>query len=98
MSITALLELRLKPESVEASNELIRDVLTATRAFAGNEGIEVIIDAKDPAHVLIVEHWESMAADTAYREWRASPEGASALGTILAGRPVLTHWNDAPGV
>ena len=98
MSITALLELTLKPESVEASPELIRDVLTATRAFAGCEGVEVVIDAKDPAHVLIIEHWESMDADTAYRTWRATPEGASGLGKILAAAPVLTHWNDAPGV
>jgi quinol monooxygenase YgiN len=94
MSITALLELRLKPESLEASHQLIHEVLADTRAFAGNEGVEVVIDAQDPAHVLVIEHWESMDADTAYRQWRATPAGASPLGTIVNARPVLTHWND----
>lgn len=98
MSITALLELRLKPESPEAGYQLLNKVLVATKAFEGNEGVEVVIDAADPAHVLVIEHWASMAADTAYREWRATPEGASALGSILAGPPVLTHWNDAADV
>ena len=92
MSITALLELRLKPESPEDSYPVITTTLAHTRAFAGNTGVEVVIDANDPAHVLIIERWESMDADTAYRAWRATPEGASPLGTIIAEPPVLSYW------
>lgn len=94
MSITVLLELRLQPETLEPGYQLLHEVLADTRAFAGNEGVEVVIDANDPAHVLVIEHWESIEADTAYRQWRATPAGASPLGTIVAGPPGLTHWND----
>jgi heme oxygenase (mycobilin-producing) len=39
-----------------------------------------------------------MEHDQAYRAWRATPEGASDLGSILAARPRLTHFTTAEGV
>ncbi|MDF2442915.1 MAG: hypothetical protein JWR01_1118 [Subtercola sp.] len=88
--ITALLELRLKPEAVSGSEGIIRAVLTQTRARPGNLGLDVLVDRDDATHVTIVERWESIEADTAYRAWRLTEEGKSDLGTILAGKPVLT--------
>ncbi|RFA08000.1 hypothetical protein B7R54_01275 [Subtercola boreus] len=93
--ITALLELRLKAEAVPESEAVIRSVLTQTRAREGNLGVDVLIDRADAAHVTIVERWESIEADTAYRAWRATDEGKSSLGTILAGPPVLTLFETA---
>ena len=89
MSITALLELRLKPESLESGMRVLNDVLVATRAFTGNEGVEVLIDTNDPAHVIVHETWASLEADAAYRAWRAG-DGANNLRSVLAGAPVLT--------
>lgn len=90
MSITALLELHLEPASLDAGMQVLNDVLVATRAFAGNEGVDVLVDAADPAHVIVHETWASMEADAAYRAWRATPEGASNLGSVLTAAPVLT--------
>lgn len=92
MTVTALLELRLRADRLDDSQEVIGAVLKDTRAFDGNQGLEVLVDVDDPAHVTIVEHWASLEHDTAYREWRATPEGASGLGDILAGPPVLTRY------
>lgn len=89
MSITALLELRLKPESLDTALQVLNDVLVATKAFAGNEGVEVLIDTADPAHVIVYETWASLEADGAYRAWRAS-QGQSGLSSVLAAPPVLT--------
>jgi hypothetical protein len=36
--------------------------------------------------VLVIEKWESIEHDQAYRDWRATPAGASPLGTIVASR------------
>lgn len=52
-------------------------------------------DLTDPAHCVIVEGWESTAADDAYRAWRATPEGASGLGDLAAARPVVTRLKTA---
>ncbi|MFC6237004.1 putative quinol monooxygenase [Longivirga aurantiaca] len=91
MSILAILDLTLRPESTSEALAVLDDVLVATRGFTGNLGVEVIVQTDDPAHVLVLERWESMEADTAYRAWRAS-EGRSALAPYVLGLSV-THFD-----
>jgi quinol monooxygenase YgiN len=92
MAVTSLLDMNIAPASLPEAPAIIAQVLTATRAFDGNLGVEVLVDTADPAHFVAVETWESIAHDDAYRAWRATPEGASALGSILAGAPTLTRF------
>jgi quinol monooxygenase YgiN len=92
MTVTALLEIRLAPETRDEGLQYLREVLVDTRAFPGCTDLEVLIDDTDPAHVMIVERWESMDDDLAYRAWRATPEGASDLGKYLGGAPTLTKY------
>jgi heme oxygenase (mycobilin-producing) len=96
--VTALLELQLKPDSLDTAHDVIHDTLAATRAFPGCVAALVMVDSQDPAHVVVVETWESLGHDRAYREWRATPEGASSLGTVLAAPPRLTVLTLAEGV
>ena len=99
MAVTSLLDLTIAPASLADAPAIIAQVLTATRAFAGNLGVEVLVDVANPAHFVAVETWESIEHDDAYRAWRATPEGASALGSILAGAPTLTRFEPlAPAV
>jgi quinol monooxygenase YgiN len=98
MAITAILELQLKADSLETAHEVIHATLTDTRAFRGCLGVTVLVDSADPAHVVAVETWESIEHDRAYRAWRATPEGASGLGAIVAAPPKLTHFTVAEGV
>ena len=95
MTITALLELTLKADSVADAPTVLAKTLEATCAFAGNQGVEVLHDVDDPAHVVVIERWASLDHDDAYRAWRATPEGASDLGALLAQRPRLTRWNSS---
>ena len=95
MAITALLELQITPEALPTAEDLLRKVLADTRARPGCLGVEVLVDAADPAHITVRELWESLEHDNAYRAWRATPEGASPLGTIVAAPPVLTKFTTA---
>jgi heme oxygenase (mycobilin-producing) len=97
LPVTALLELQLKADSLETGFEVIHETLSDTRAFAGCLGVSVLVDSADPAHVVLVETWESLEHDRAYREWRAGP-GASNLGSVLAAAPTLTLFTQAEGV
>jgi len=92
MSITTLLELTLRPEALADAPAVMRETLTATRAFAGCLKVDVLIDAADQTHVVVFEEWESLEHDAAYRAWRATPQGASGLGGILAAPPRLTRF------
>jgi heme oxygenase (mycobilin-producing) len=98
VSLTAILDVRIKADKLDTAFEVIHETLTATRAFPGCLGVSVLVDSADPAHVIAIETWESPEADNAYRQWRASPEGASALGSVLAAPPGLTLYSVAEGV
>ena len=87
MAITAILDLQLKPEAVETASEVIHETLTATRAFPGCFHVAVLVDSNDPAHVVLYETWESVEHDSAYRAWRATPEGASGSARSWPPRP-----------
>lgn len=93
-TVTALLDLRIKPESVAVAREIVEGVLVATRAFPGCLGVDVLVDTQDEAHLLLIEKWESMEHDQAYRDWRATDAGVSALPSIVASRS-LTRFTAA---
>lgn len=86
MTVVALLELTVKPDVADTAASVITETLTATRAFAGSLGVDVVVDEANPLHYILIERWESLEADAAYRAWRATPEGASRLGEIVAER------------
>jgi len=97
MTVVATLELAIRPESADVATTVIHEVLKGTRAFPGNQGVDVLVDSKNPLRVLLLERWESLDADTAYRAWRAG-DGKSDLGSILAGPPALSVFTTADGV
>jgi heme oxygenase (mycobilin-producing) len=94
----AILDLQLKADALDSAHEVIHATLTDTRAFAGCQEVTVLVDTEDPAHVVIYETWESIEHDQAYRAWRATPEGKSKLGTVLAVPPKVTKFTVADGV
>ena len=98
MAITAILDLQLKADSLATAHMVIHATLTDTRAFPGCLDVTVLVDSDDPAHVILYETWESIEHDRAYRAWRATPEGASGLGSILAAPLKLTQLTVAEGV
>ena len=98
VAITSILDLKLKADALDNANQVLHATLTDTRAFAGCLDVTVLVDSDDPGHVIVYETWESIEHDRAYRAWRASAEGASDLGSILAAAPKLTLFTVAEGV
>lgn len=92
MAVTALLDLKLRADKLADAPAAIEVILKQTRAFEGNQGLEVLVDTADPAHFTVVEHWASIERDEAYRAWRETPEGATNLGELLAAAPTLTKY------
>lgn len=93
MPVAALLEFRFKPEVVDQAPDALSRTLAVTRQFDGCQRIDVLADSEDATRYLLVEVWESMEHDAAYREFRASPAGASELGPLLAAPPVLMYYS-----
>lgn len=92
MTMIAILELRLKSDDVEKSHAAVRETLVDTRKFPGCLAVDVLIDREDPAHLVLVEKWESAEHDQAYRDWRAGDGAPVALIEVLAGPPELSTF------
>ncbi len=90
MPVISVLEIQLKPESVEEAKAIFGRALVDTRAFEGNVSVDVLQDREDPARLVAVEVWESLEADDAYRAWRAGEGALTDLVPHLAGAPKLT--------
>ncbi|CPR11505.1 antibiotic biosynthesis monooxygenase domain-containing protein [Mycobacterium bohemicum DSM 44277] len=93
MAVTVMLELKFKPDAVDAARDVMGRALRDTRAFAGNLRTDVLVDEDDEAHWLIYEVWETVADDEAYRAFRAGEGRLTELPPLLAAPPVKTRYN-----
>ena len=93
MSVTVMLELRFKPESVADAREVFRRELAKTRAFDGALVIDVLVDEDDEAHWIIYEVWDTVEHDEAYRAFRAGDGKITDLPPLLAAPPVKTRYS-----
>jgi quinol monooxygenase YgiN len=92
MPTAALLDLHLRADRAADALPVVEAILRDTRAFDGCLGVDVLVDVEDSRHVTIVERWQSIERDDAYRAWRATPEGTSGLGDLLDRPAVLTRF------
>jgi quinol monooxygenase YgiN len=92
MAITSLLDIHLPLDAPADAEPRISAVLSQTRARPGFVSADVVRDLQDPRHLVVIEVWESVEADDAYRAWRATPKGASELRELAAGQVVLTRY------
>jgi quinol monooxygenase YgiN len=89
MAITSLLDIQVRPDAPADAEARITAVLSATRARPGLISADVVRDLDDPRHLVVLEVWESLEADDAYRTWRATPEGANELRELAGGHVTL---------
>jgi len=87
--LTAILDLRIAEGKQVQAQAILLEILKQTRAFPGCSGIETFTAVDDEHRIVVLEHWESESADAAYRAWRSTEEGSTALGTVLAAVPSL---------
>lgn len=100
MTMTVFLEVRLRDDLPATTIEsAIRETLAQTRAFTGNESLEVLVDDDDATRLVVLERWTTAADHDAYVAWRATPEGkAEALAAILAEPPVTRTFDRTIGL
>jgi quinol monooxygenase YgiN len=92
MVITSVLDIQLRADAPADAETRVSAVLSQTRARPGFLSADVVRDLEDPRHLVVIEVWESVEADDAYRAWRATPEGANELRELTAGRLGLKRY------
>jgi quinol monooxygenase YgiN len=92
MAITSVLDIQLRADAPADAEARVSSILAQTRARPGFVSADVVRDLDDPRHLVVIEVWESLEADDAYRAWRATPAGANELRELTAGRVALTRY------
>ena len=92
MSVLILVELRVKPESIDAMRAWVKDVLPDTRAAEGCEGITVHANLDDRSNLVLVEHWNSKQQYEKYRAWRVERGDHARLVGMLSGNPSVRYF------
>lgn len=95
MSIIATMDLHVAPGSAPAALAELDAILAETSLRDGFIDVTVIVDHADPEHIVLIEQWESLAHDTAYRAWRRSLPPNEAFAALLIAPPALTHHDVA---
>ena len=87
MPVSALFDLRVRPDRVDDALAVLRRILHDTRAFDGNLAVSLEQGDDDPTRLLVLSRWASAEHHQAYLDWRAGDGAVADLPPLLAGAP-----------
>lgn len=96
MSFVALVEFHIAAERRDAARALFGPMLAQTRAFAGAQRIDWLVDRDDEDAWTLYEEWSSTEAEAAYRAYRAAEGAIPELASVLDRPPVLRRLDVVP--
>jgi quinol monooxygenase YgiN len=87
-----LLELKVRPDSVDRLKDRLAEWLPATRSYDGCHGTTAHAQTEDPHVVIMIEHWESEAHYDRYRQWRSDTGVRADLVSMLESPPLVRFF------
>ncbi len=96
MSVTVMLEVKAKPDSIDALRQGLAALLPGTRAFEGCQGLTTYQDLEDGQTLVAVEHWDSKEHYERYLAWRTETGAMAQLVSLLEGPPNIRYFEAVP--
>ncbi|MGK2913395.1 MAG: putative quinol monooxygenase [Porticoccaceae bacterium] len=93
MTCTVLLELKVKPECVDATLKGLGELLPSTRTYAGCIEVYAHQDQDDPTTIVAIEKWESRKAYEKYFAWRTETGVINQLAAWVAAPPSIRYFD-----
>jgi quinol monooxygenase YgiN len=87
------LEFNLKPDQSVAFQDLMKEALMDTRAFAGCKYVAMFVDQDDPTKVFLYEIWDKQESYKAYSAWRGETKFGDLVGPYMAGPPTAKNYS-----
>ncbi len=94
MPVNVTFEVTVKPEHKDDIVTFMLEILPDTRAYAGCQGLDFLVDKDNPTHVTVWEQWESKPHYEKYLAWRQESGTVNRIGPWLAGPPSI-HFYDS---
>lgn len=82
-----------RPDTAEATREMLRDLADASRAAAGCEHYALFQSEQDPARFQTVERWASLEAWRAHMASARVAAAITAAPALLAEMPVIHRFD-----
>ena len=92
MSTLVILDMQIKPGSLDDMKATLKAILPDTRAFDGCNGLTVHTDEQDPNHMIFVEQWDSGDHYRKYLAWRTEP-GNRDIVEMLVSPPDIRYFD-----
>jgi quinol monooxygenase YgiN len=92
MSTVVLLEIQVKPESVDEMKAFLQRIIPETRAYDGCQGLDLYGNLDDPGNLVVYERWASRQHYEKYLAWRSETGVADQLGAMLAAPPSIRYF------
>ena len=92
MAVLAMMDIKVKPESLEELKAFLRAELGHTRAYDGCQGLTVHSNLVDPNNLVFVGSWESKDHFDKYLAWRQERGDLAKLGAMLAADPNMRQF------
>ncbi len=94
MTVNVLLELKIKPESVEDAKKLFEEILPDTRSYEGCEKITLCANDDEPENIMVFEYWQTRPHYEKYLAWRTETGVVDKIVAMSAEPPSIKYFND----
>ena len=94
MPVLALVDVKIKPESLDEFTSFIKEILPDTRSYDGNRGAWFYANQEDEANIVIAELWDSVEHHTRYVEWRTETGVMDRVESSLAAPANLRYLDE----
>jgi quinol monooxygenase YgiN len=98
MSVTVILDMHFKPESIKEVLTALTESLPDTRAFDGCLSVQTVRKQEDPGNVSLIECWESKEHQQRYLAWRGTQAGDPRLAEATTAPITFTWYSEEPEV
>ena len=93
MSTMVLIELKVKPESVDDMKALMKELLPDTRAYDGCQSVDFYDNTETKGSMVLYEIWDSKAHQERYLGWRTETGTLDRLGALVAAQPNIQYFD-----
>ena len=92
MTVTAIVRIKAKPGGGAALRDAFIAGIPHARADSACDGVDILVNAEDPDHVVLVEKWTSVEEHGRYFEELSKMPEFQATVDLMAGPPDSHHY------
>lgn len=93
MTIQVIMELTVKEDRYDDFRDFMVKILPNTRPYEGCVSIEFVRNQDDPAHLLVMEKWNSRQDYENYLAWRMESGIMNEIVDMIVGEPKLRFFD-----